>query len=126
MIPEGNGSRETSCINAIDTNVLVYAIDYGDPLKQAKAVSLARRFRPNDALPLWRVAAEYLSCIRRFAAAEKSRAADVEVGVFNLLQAFPRVDTWILFFPRLHARGDFSEIKNLSRLARDWRAFAAA
>ena len=39
MVSE-NTSRETSCMNAVDTNVFVYMMDDDDPAKQTKAREL--------------------------------------------------------------------------------------
>ena len=76
-------------MNAIDTNVLVYAIDHSDPLKQTKAVSLLKGLGPTGTVLLWQVVGEYLCCLRRFAAAGTFPAADVEAEILDLLRAFP-------------------------------------
>lgn len=55
-------------MNAIDTNVLVYAVDSFEPAKQAQAIqlldSLSQKSEPL-VLP-WQVAAEFLACLRRW------------------------------------------------------------
>ena len=53
-------SLETSSMNAIDTNVLVYMHDADEPTKQSKATTLVNQLmqRPADTLLLWQVAAE--------------------------------------------------------------------
>lgn len=79
-------------MNAIDTNVLVYAIDLNEPAKQAQAQAraLLRRLGPSStAVLLWQVAGEYLSCLRRFAATGRFPAADVEADILDLLSIFP-------------------------------------
>jgi predicted nucleic acid-binding protein len=50
-------------MNAVDTNVLIYARDSRDPRKQATAVSLIQS--QTDAALLWQVACEYLSACRK-------------------------------------------------------------
>ena len=77
-------------MNAIDTNVLVYAIDLNEPAKQAQARALLRRLGPSStAVLLWQVAGEYLSCLRRFSATGRFPAADVEADILDLLSIFP-------------------------------------
>ncbi len=50
-------------MNAVDTNVLIYAHDRRDPRKQALAVSLIQS--QADGVLLWQVACEYLSASRK-------------------------------------------------------------
>ncbi len=50
-------------MNAVDTNVLIYAHDSRDPQKQATAVSLIQS--QVDGVLLWQVACEYLSASRK-------------------------------------------------------------
>ena len=50
-------------MNAVDTNVLIYAHDARDPQKQATALSLIES-QANGAL-LWQVACEYLAASRK-------------------------------------------------------------
>ncbi len=50
-------------MNAIDTNVLVYAHDVRDPKKQAIAIALIESL--TDATLLWQVACEYLSASKK-------------------------------------------------------------
>lgn len=53
-------------MNAVDTNVLIYAHDRRDPRKQALAVSLIQS--QADGALLWQVACEYLSASRKLEA----------------------------------------------------------
>ncbi|MCE9544558.1 MAG: PIN domain-containing protein [Planctomycetia bacterium] len=77
-------------MNAIDTNVLVYAIDFHEPVKQAKARDLLSRLSPASTTTLlWQVAGEYLSCLRRFAAAGRFPAGDIDADILDLLEMFP-------------------------------------
>ncbi len=50
-------------MNAVDTNVLIYARDPRDPAKQAIANSLLASF--TDGVLLWQVACEYLAAARK-------------------------------------------------------------
>lgn len=55
-------------MNAVDTNVLVYAADSAEPDRQNQAVSLLSRLGndPDQTVLLWQVAVEYLACLRRW------------------------------------------------------------
>jgi predicted nucleic acid-binding protein len=69
-------------MNAVDTNVLVYALDDDEPAIQAKARDLIDRLvRPpiETELP-WQVAGELLSCLRKWESAGRIIAADVEAA----------------------------------------------
>jgi predicted nucleic acid-binding protein len=51
-------------MNAVDTNVLIYAHDPRDPAKQNKAVTLIASL--TDGVLLWQVACEYVAASRKF------------------------------------------------------------
>jgi predicted nucleic acid-binding protein len=53
-------------MNAVDTNVLVYAHDPRDPVKQDMAVEIIASL--TDGVLLWQVAREYLAASRKLAA----------------------------------------------------------
>jgi predicted nucleic acid-binding protein len=55
-------------MNAIDTNVLVYFVDDHEPAKQAQAAKLLEWLSnaATETALLWQVAAEFLSCLRRW------------------------------------------------------------
>ena len=55
-------------MNAIDTNVLVYFVDRDEPVKRNEAVGLLDRLVNGEVetVLLWQVAAEFLSCLRRW------------------------------------------------------------
>lgn len=53
-------------MNAVDTNVLIYAHDPRDPIKQNQAVSLIASM--TDGVLLWQVACEYVAASRKLAA----------------------------------------------------------
>ncbi len=52
-------------MNAVDTNVLIYAHDPRDPAKQAIATSLLASL--TDGVLLWQVACEYIAAARKLA-----------------------------------------------------------
>lgn len=81
---------------AIDTNVLVYAIDQGEPQKRAKAVNLLQQLHAaGETVLLWQVAGEYLAKLRKWEQAGQLDTTGVEgylrqtLGLFSL--ALPSV-----------------------------------
>ena len=42
-MPAGEVIRGTNCMNAVDTNILVYFVDQDEPVKRTKAVALLRQ-----------------------------------------------------------------------------------
>jgi predicted nucleic acid-binding protein len=52
-------------MNAVDTNVLIYAHDPRDPVKQNKATALIASL--TDGVLLWQVACEYIAASRKLA-----------------------------------------------------------
>src|SRR5438874_9958580 len=56
----------TSCMTAIDTNVLVYSLDRNDVAKRAKARALIRRLRsrPDEVIIPWQVMGKFLRYLR--------------------------------------------------------------
>ena len=81
----------TSSMNAVDTNVFVYALDADEPLKQGKAQQLLDRLVPRrgETELLWQVAREFLSCLRKWHAAGRMSAGDVESNFRDVLASFP-------------------------------------
>jgi predicted nucleic acid-binding protein len=77
-------------MNAIDTNVLVYAVDFNEPTKQAKAIDLLNRLSqpPTETVLLWQVVGEYLSCLRRWQSAGRVTDTLVEQYVNRALAMF--------------------------------------
>lgn len=55
-------------MNAVDTNVLVYFVDESEPAKRTRATELLERLgaEETETVLLWQVAAEFLSCLRRW------------------------------------------------------------
>ena len=78
-------------MNAADTNVLVYAIDADEPVKQVAAIRLLDRLSEpaSETVLLWQVAGEFLACLRRWQSAGKVSAADVEADIRDVLSMFP-------------------------------------
>ena len=78
-------------MNAVDTNVFVYALDDNEPDKRAKARELLDRFVQHSTatqLP-WQVAAEFLGCLRKWESAGRITRADVEAHFQDILAMFP-------------------------------------
>jgi predicted nucleic acid-binding protein len=59
-------------MNAVDTNILIYAHDSRDPAKQATAVAIIQSLV--DGVLLWQVACEYLAASRKLEPLGYSRA----------------------------------------------------
>ena len=80
-------------MNAVDTNILVYAVDQDEPAKQTKAIELLNRLTlpPVETVLLWQAAGEYLSCLRRWQSAGRVSSADVERYLNRALALFPLV-----------------------------------
>ena len=78
-------------MNAIDTNVFVYAFDADEPVKQAKAQELLDRLvqQPSQSVLLWQVAGELLSCLRKWESAGRMTSADVEANFRDVFAMFP-------------------------------------
>jgi predicted nucleic acid-binding protein len=77
-------------MNAVDTNVYVYALDADEPIKQAKAVSLLGRLAapPTATVLLWQVAGEFLNQLRRWQAKGKLTATAVETAFSRFRSTF--------------------------------------
>lgn len=69
-----------SCMNAVDTNILVYSRNPRDSRKQSKANALLASLVDGALLLLWQVACEYIAASRklaRFGYDQKQALADV-------------------------------------------------
>jgi predicted nucleic acid-binding protein len=77
-------------MNAVDTNVFVYALDEAYPDKQSKARALVDRLvqRPTETILPWQVAGEVLSCLRKWESAGRITAADVDAHFRDVLSMF--------------------------------------
>src|SRR5262249_46450131 len=85
-----HGSPENYCMNAVDTNVLLYVHDPRDARKQVPAANLLQSLA--DGVLLWQVACEYLAASRKL----------VPFG-YNLTQAYQDVKdlqrVWFTLLP---------------------------
>lgn len=90
-------------MNALDTNVLIYAHDPRDPVKQAVAVSLIQSLV--DGALLWQVACEYLAASRK-----------LEPLGYNRVQAWQDIrdlrQVWTTILPKWDL---LDEVERLSR-----------
>jgi predicted nucleic acid-binding protein len=100
-------------MNAVDTNVFVYALDDDEAAKQTRARELIDRLvlPPIETILLWQVAGELLSCLRKWESAGSITAADVEAHFQDVLSMFPlhipTADVFDISFD-LHARFSLS------------------
>lgn len=54
-------------MNAVDTNILVYAIDEDEPTKRTRARDFLRQLGPSEEpLLMWQVVGEFVACLRRW------------------------------------------------------------
>src|SRR4051812_5093294 len=82
-----------SCMNAVDTNVFVYALDTDEPIKQAKAQQLLQRLASAGGATVlpWQVASELLSNLRRRESTGRITATELVAHFRNFLGMFPLV-----------------------------------
>lgn len=76
---------------AVDTNVLVYAVDFDEPAKSRLAQDLLKDLGSQGA-PLivpWQVAAEFLTCLRRWEASKRITRADVYAYLNSFILKLP-------------------------------------
>jgi hypothetical protein len=66
-------------MNAVDANILVYAFDRDESVKQPVAFGLVSRLAAEEppVVLLWQAAAEFLACLRRWERAGKITVDDV-------------------------------------------------
>lgn len=78
-------------MNAVDTNVFVYAIDRRDAAKHAKANVLLQSLASatTTTVLLWQVAGEFLNCLLRWSGAGYVSPVDVPLHVQDILAMFP-------------------------------------
>src|SRR5437764_12758661 len=102
-----------NCMNAVDTNVLVYSLDDNEPVKQAKARNLLAGLVQTQTATIlpWQVAGELLNWLRKWQLAGRVSVADVEAHFHDFLAMFPLAIPNAQVFPRyfdLHARFSLS------------------
>lgn len=79
-------------MNAVDTNIWLYAIDRADLPKHQRAIDLITQLAGGvDTVIIWQVAAEFLSNLRKWRHAGRLSFADVELYLHKLLSMFPLV-----------------------------------
>lgn len=78
-------------MNALDTNILVYALDEDEPTRRTKARELIIELlkEPTQTVFLWQVATELLACLRKWQSAGRLARSDVEAHFRDLLALFP-------------------------------------
>ena len=78
-------------MNAVDTNVYVYALDSDEPAKQAKAVELLDplALKPADSAIMWQVASEFLGQLRKWESKGHLTSAAVEAAFNRFRAIFP-------------------------------------
>ncbi len=78
-------------MKAVDTNVLIYAIDAADPLKQQLAVELLDRLslNPSECRIVWQVAVEFLSYLRKWMNAGRLTLVELRDCHRHVLKLFP-------------------------------------
>lgn len=86
-------TRGMNCMNAVDTNVLVYSLDGNEPVKQVKAKNLLAGLAQTQAATIlpWQVAGELLNWLRKWQSAGRVSNADVEAHFRDFLTMFPLV-----------------------------------
>src|SRR5438128_241720 len=69
-------------MNAVDTNVYVYALDADEAAKQAKAIELFDRLtlQRADTVLVWQVAGEFLNQLRKWESQGRLTPAEVEAA----------------------------------------------
>lgn len=100
-------------MNAVDTNVYVYALDADEPAKQAKAMELFERLllQPADTVLVWQVAGEFLRQLRKWESQGRLASAATEAAFHRFRAMFPiRTPTEAIFQISfdLHARFSLS------------------
>jgi predicted nucleic acid-binding protein len=78
-------------MNAVDTNVYVYALDADEPAKQAKAIELLGRLalKRVDSVIVWQVANEFLGQLRKWESKGQLTSAAVEAAFQRFRATFP-------------------------------------
>lgn len=98
-------------MNAIDTNVFVYALDTDEPTKQAQAIELFDDLmqRPTETVLVWQVASEFLSQLRKWESMGKLSASKAEAAFQRARSMFAlRTPTEDVFARSFELRARFS------------------
>jgi predicted nucleic acid-binding protein len=98
-------------MNAVDTNVYVYALDADEPAKQSKALELLDRLmqQRTDAILVWQVAGEFLNQLRKWESQGRLTSAAVEAAFQRFRSMFAlRIPTEAVFQISFELRSHFS------------------
>jgi predicted nucleic acid-binding protein len=98
-------------MNAVDTNVYVYAVDADEPTKQAKSIELFDRLMlaPTETVMLWQAAGEFLSQLRKWESQNRLSSSEVEAAFRHFRAMFAlRVPTGVIFQMSFDLRSRFS------------------
>jgi predicted nucleic acid-binding protein len=98
-------------MNAVDTNVYVYALDWDEPAKQAKALELFDQLMlvPADTVTVWQVAGEFLSQLRKWQSQGRLTQAQTEAAFHRFRGMFTlRTPTDAVFEISFDLRSRFS------------------
>jgi predicted nucleic acid-binding protein len=98
-------------MNAVDTNVFVYALDADEPVKQARAIELIDRLmaQPTDTITVWQVANEFLNQLRKWESKGHLTPAAVETAFRRFRTLFPlRIPSESLFQISFDLRSKFN------------------
>lgn len=108
-------------MNAVDTNVLIYALDSDTPVKQVRAIDLLDRLTQtagSTILP-WQVVGEFLSNLRRRESMKRISSAEVESHFRRFITMFP------LVIPNSHVFGTYFDLHTRFSLSH-WDAMLLA
>jgi predicted nucleic acid-binding protein len=80
-------------MNAVDTNVLVYAVDTSEPDKSERALEVLGDLRASGEplVVVWQIAAEFLACLRRWENSGRITRAQVEAYLTQFIEPLPIV-----------------------------------
>jgi predicted nucleic acid-binding protein len=100
-----------SFMNAVDTNVYVYALDADEAAKQAKALKLLDQLalQQADTILIWQVAGEFLNQLRHWESKGRLTSAEVEAAFQRVRGMFTvRIPTEVVFQTSFDLRARFS------------------
>jgi predicted nucleic acid-binding protein len=98
-------------MNAVDSNVYVYALDPDEPIKQAKALQLldGLMVQRAETVLIWQVAGEFLGQLRKWQSQGRLTPAEVEAAFHRARAMFPvRTPTEAIFQISFELRSRFS------------------
>ncbi len=98
-------------MNAVDTNVFVYAFDADEAIKRPKAEELLDGLaqQSGETVLLWQVAGEFLNCLRKWESTGRMSVADVEAHFRDVIATFPlRLPTAACFAISFDLRSRYS------------------